>query len=264
MPIIDPTKEVQIMSKNCIDSYSTIVSSHGGTVSRLYDRDKSLQWQSSGANRDEISVILTVTFNVVSTETEFTFNRLMILNTNVKDFILEWWKASDSTWHSVVNAGIAENAGYTCFSFGAVKSSRIKLTLVNTQPHNKEKMIGQIVICRVLHVMSEGLTDYRINYSQKISQYEVGDGGLQIAYTRSPGSRVNRYGASATFTLLPRSDYEFLRCLKDEGEPFIWYPEAVTRPDEVWFVHWVNPITAFYTTTFTGAGYTLVMELSEV
>lgn len=260
---MDQSKEVQILTKNCIDSDSAITSSHSGSTDYLWDRDNDSKWKSVGANRDDVSAVLQIIFKIGSVETEFRFNRIMILNTNVKDFVLEWWEETDSTWHSVVDAGISANAGYVCFTFGTIKSSRIRLTLKNTQSHNKEKEIGELIITRIRYVLDTGFTNYEFSFVDKSSPYPLGDGGLHIAHVRSPGNRTTRYTARCVFTLLSRNDFEKLRCLKDEGEAFLWYPEAISRPDEVWLVHWVSPLSASYTTTFVGAGYSLMMELAE-
>lgn len=260
MPIIDPTKEIKIFTRNFIDSDTTIVSSHGGTTSYVYDRDKETKWTSWDGGDDGTPVTLTFTFNVGSTETEFTLNTLLILNTNIKAVTMEKW--SGSAWVFVFSDEANSDVG--CWSFGAVKTSRIRLTFTTTQSANKEKYAGEIILARLRYVLDTGFSSYELLYREKKAQIDLGDGGQSLAYTRAPGSRTNRYGARCSFQFLSRADYEKLLCLKDEGEPFLWYPEAVTRPGEIWFVNWVTPFSAKYTTLFTGNGYDLTMELQEV
>lgn len=262
MPIIDPTKEVKILTKNCVDSATTIVSDHGGTTSYLYDRDTSTLWKSSGADRDAIPSVLTFTFNVNGTETQFTINTLILLNTNARAIDFEWWNATTSLWVPIV--GWTLDADYGCFTFGAVLTSRVRLTLKNTQHPNHEKQLGQIIVARVRHVFSMGFSMYNVAFRNKQSQIELGDGSLAMAYTRPLGARIDRYAAQCVFSYLPRTDYDFLYCLKNEGEPFIFWPESVSRPTELWFVHWVNPFMASYMTAYVGNGYSLTMELQEV
>lgn len=262
MQIIDPTKEVKILTKNFVDSSSAIVSSFGGTTSYLYDRDNGTKFVSTGANRDVNSVQIDITFKVNGVETEFTLNTLLMLRTNVKDFVFYWFKASDSTYHSVVDDHAVTD--YSCHTFGAVKTSRVRLVLNNTQHPNQEKEIGDLIIARTRYVLSRGIANYQVAFRNKVSQIELGDGSLSMAYSRPLGSRIDRYGAQCGFNFLSRADYDFLYCLKNEGDPFLFYPESITRPHELWYVHWLNPFSASYMTTFTGNGYALTMELMEV
>lgn len=252
------------MTRNCVDADSSITSSHGGVKAYLYDRDNETIWKTEGANRDNVTVTLDITFKIGSVETEFNFNRLMILNTNIKNVLLEKYDSATGLYSQVFQDLIPDTRNYGCWYFGAVLTSRIRITITGTKLRNKEKEIGELIVTRVRRHISRGMTVYDVSYREKQSIYELGDGGMQIAYARAPGLRVGRYHAMAVFSYLTREDFEFLRCIKDEGQPFLWYPESITRPDEVWYVHWVNPFTANYTALFAAPGYTITMELSEV
>lgn len=263
MPIIDTTKEVKILTKNCVDAYSTIVSDHGGTVSYLYDRDSKTKFKSVNGNRDnDTPVQIDITFNVNGVETQFTINQFMMLNTNVKDFVLYWYDSTSLTYKSVVDD--STSVDYSCHTFGSVYTSRVRLILKTTQKPNHEKEIGDLILARVRHVMSRGMASYQVAFRNKVSQIELGDGGLALAYSRPLGGRINRYGAQCVFNFLNRDDYEFLYELKDDGDPFLFYPESITRPKELWFVHWLNPFAANYMTQFVGNGYSIMMELMEI
>ena len=263
-PILDPNKTVRILTKNFLDADTTIVSSHAGTTSYLWDRDVNTLWQTAGfmARRDQTEITLTITFNVGTVETQFTANTIMFLNNNLNFVKLESWNGS--AWEEVFQDYVPAASHDHVWYFGERTTSRMRITMLGTKQENKQKEIGELVIARTRYLMSTGMTSFQANYKQKVSMYEVADGGLRIAYTRAPGSRVARYGAVVTFDRITREDYEFLLALKNEGEPFLWYPESAQYPGEVWLVQWVNPFTAMYSHQMTTAGYTVTMELQEI
>jgi len=258
--IIDPTKEIRIYTKNCIDSDGTIASSHGGTTSYLCDRDNGLLWESSGARRDALPVTLTITFKVNGTETEFEINTLGLLNANIRALKAEYWNGS-----AYVDLFSNEEDGGIDFThFGEITTSRIRLTLTKTVLPNREKQIGEIIIARLRYILESGATSYDLIYRDKQASYQFGNGAQGIAYTRALASRINRYGARVSFEMIPRTDYEKLLSLKDEGEPFLFQPEAVSSPEDIFLVNWTSAFAAKYSTLYKGNGYDLTMEVSEV
>ena len=141
MAIVSGDREVRILTKNMVDSDSTITVSHGGTTANLYDRDLETEYTTAGAARDTISATISITFNVGSTETQFTFNALMLFNTNVKTIKLESWNSTTSVWVNQFTRVLVNNS--LCLTFGAIKTSRVRLTLYDTQTKfNQEKFIG--------------------------------------------------------------------------------------------------------------------------
>jgi hypothetical protein len=54
------------------------------------------------------------------------------------------------------------------------------------------------------------------------------------------------------------------KALKEAGQPFLWQPESVTVPEDVYYVHWTNAWDDRYMDNYKGAGYEVVMDLKEV
>jgi len=262
MPIPADKREIRILTENMVDADSTIVVSAGGTTANLFDRDKDNKYITSGVRRDTQAATIEVTFNVGTVETEFTLNTLIMLKTNVKLFKLEWFDSAESIFKTIIET---ERPGeITCLTFGAVKTSKIRLTLFTTQQPNREKEIGELIIARQRFILSDNPSSYDLVGREKKTIIELGDGQRHIAYTRFSDQRISKYGARVSFRFLPQADYDILECIKNEGTPFLWYPESLSRPLEIYKVNWVNPFETRYSIQFKGAGYDITMELEEV
>ena len=256
-------QEVKILTRNYIDGDSTITVSHGGNTAKLYDRDKNSLYVTSGAKRDTITAEVTIIFKVGTTETAFALNNFFLLNTNVKDFTFQ--RYASGAYVNVFDATVPENARFMYCEFGQITTSRIKILLKSTQyAFNQEKEIGEMIACRLRYNMSQNIATQTVSHREKKQTIELGDGQRHVAYTRFSENRISKYGASATFALMPQVDYDFLEALKNQGAPFLWYPESETRPQEIYYVNWVNQFIANYTSSYKGAGYDLTMELEEV
>jgi len=256
--------EVRILTANFVDSTSSIVSSHGGTVANLYDRDLQTKWKTSGANSDGTEAILTITFFVGVTETAFGVNSIILIGNNFKAFTLEYWNGSDYVALPNWTAQTANTETSFCVTFNYTSTSRIRIRATETMKPNREKEICELVIARQRFSLSENPKIYNLTFSQKVKRLELGDGGVIQSFTRFATNRTQRYSVRVSFTLLSRTDYERLYTLKNEGVPFLFYAESYQVPSEIWYVNWVNAWTAKYSVSFKGAGYDVDMELMEV
>lgn len=261
MSIIPTDKEVKIYTKNCLDSNSAVTVSHGGTTSYLYDEDKYTKYLTSGAKRDRMPATITIVFKVGAVETNFKINSLLLLNSNIRELKLEYYNGSAYIEHFAIDE-LSGNG--IVVHFGDVTTSRVRITLLKTQQPNQEKSIGELIVTRLRFYISENPVAYDMNYREKRNQFELGNGERHIAYTRFATYRVAKWGARISFTMLPYQDIENMLCLKNEGEPFLIQPEAVTRPDEIFTVNWVNAFAPKYTMTYKGVGFDFTMELEEV
>lgn len=260
--IVPADKEVRILTRNFLNADCTVTSSHGGTTSYLYDFDKYSKFTTSGAKRDTIAVTLTITLKVGATETTCDINTIALLNTNVRAFKAEWYRASDASYQTIFDFTAEENSVY--ISFGTIQTSRIRLTLYSTQQPNSEKSIGSLIIARQRFYLSKNPITYEMMYRDKRRALELGDGQHHIAFTRFSNNRIMKYGARLAFEFLNQQDIDNLEALKNEGQPFLFYPEASARPDEIYLVNWVNQFLARYTINYKGAGFSVDMELEEV
>ena len=259
----DLIRECRILTRNFIDSDSTITPSKGGDVLNLYDRDNDSLYLTVGAKRDTITADIEIIFKEGSTETEVTFNNFIMLNTNVKNFT--FYKYQSGVYVEAFTHTVPVGRKYISVAFGNITTSRIKVSLHSTQyKFNQEKEVGEMIVSRLRYVLSQNPVSYNRQDRETKSIITLADGSEHVAFTRFSDNRVSKYGASVGFSLMPQEDYDFLEILKNEGQPFLWWPEHDVRPQQIYFVNWVNAFTANYTTTFKGAGYDLTMELREV
>ena len=181
-------REVKIFTRNCVDRFSTITASHGGDTTKLYDRDRNNVYKTVNAKRDDITASLEIIFKVGTTETEFDISHLFLTNTNIGQYTFQ--KYVGGVFVDIYSGEIANGQDYLCLQFPVIRTSRIKLLMKTTQPKfNQEKKIGDIIVTRWRRTLTYGPDQYQMNFRQKVSMYEVGDGGLQMAYTRAPGRR---------------------------------------------------------------------------
>lgn len=263
MAAVDPSTEIRILTPNMIDANSTITLSHGGTALYLYDRDRSNKYVTVGAKRDNIEMSVVIVFKIGTVETPFTLNSFLMMDHNLKSWDLSWWNSTTSTWIPFLGND-NETADPVCFTFGAILTSRIRLKALKTMLPNKEKSIGEIIIARQRFVIGTNPSVYNFNFRQKKRQLEMGNGDLHIAYTQLSKNRITRYGATVGWKFLSPELYYCLMDLKNEGSTFLWYPESVYRPSEIWLVHIISAWVAKYSSEYKGAGYDVTLELQEV
>jgi len=255
-------EEVKVLTPNFVDSYSDITSSHGGTTSYLYDMDNCTKFKltSPGGNRDTKEATLEIIFKVGSTETEFLMNCFMLFRCNIREMGFDYW--SGSNWVNLTT--VSENTDdYIIRFFGEITTSRVRFRMKKTIDPNQFKEITKLIVAR-----------HRFNFPsysvlnevgrEKVATLILGDGSEHRAVTKFTPNRSMKYGANLTFEYLTRQEYENLRALKDENSPFLWMPESVYWPEEIYYVNWINPPPVNYSTKKKPNGYTLQMELHEV
>lgn len=257
--------EVRILTKNFIDGYTSIVSSHGGTLTNLYNSDNDAYWtnddQHNFSHWDTVEMTLDFTFKVGIVETEFKTDSVILVNNNLRDFDLYYWNAG--TWAHFLS--VTENEDKNLYlNFGAHTTSRIRLVMKTTMLPNERKRIGQLIIARGRMNLGRNYSVYDVSNREKVSSMTLGDGSEHRAVTRFTQYRTQKYGCRATFDYLSLFDYQNLIALKNEGEPFLWYPESDFKPDEIYLVSWVNPFASSYTMQNKATGWSVTMELREV
>lgn len=255
--------EIRVLTKNSVDSDSSITSSHGGTVSSIWDKDLGTEWRTQNGNEDSIEVSLEIIFKIGSTETEFATSFIALVGNNFRDFKIERWDSSVSEY-VLLTTQDGNTSSNLCITFNYILTSRIKFKITKTILPNREKKLCELLIARQRFVVSEDATVYDLTFTNKVRKVQLGNGSTHQAFTRFTTTRTQRYRAKISWRLLTRLDYDRLLALKNEGVPFVFYPESVQVPKEFFYVNWVNAFTANYTSKFKGAGYDLDMEVEEV
>ena len=262
MPVIPANTEVKIYTANFIDSSSTITSNYSGTTANLYDKDVNNYFETVGSTRDvDKNFQLDITFKIGSTETEMTLNSLILINHNWRDF--DFYIYENSAYRKVFS--VTENQlSHKLYHMGAEKTSRIRIIVSKTILPNREKKIGELIICRLRYYMKENPISVEALYREKKRTFELGDGSRVQSHTRFSTYRCAKWGARISFTMLPVGDISILESIKNEATPFLIQPEANSRPDQIYYVNWVNQFTYKYTMINKNIGFDTTMELEEV
>ncbi|MEW6095712.1 MAG: hypothetical protein AB1567_04185, partial [bacterium] len=134
---------VILLSQSRIDYNCTITLSSGTNAAALYDRDKKTVWQSVGSN-DTITEIITIDFGRSKP-----FNRLLLLNTNVKKYQL--CMADDTVIIEVLNNSELQN--FQTFELQNLQT--VKLKCFTTQTANQEKKIGELMLMEHYYTLAQ-------------------------------------------------------------------------------------------------------------
>jgi len=243
-----------------MDANSVFTSTHGGVTSMLYDRSAAVQFASSGANSDATTFELIIEFYEGGVSQTRTIDSLFLLNHNLKTWTFYRWDGA--AWQSVTNqtadATTSRYAGVTQFS-----TTKVKLSATATMTTNQEKAVGEIIVCGVA-IAAEDLASYDTKWREKTKEIVLGDGAIHRVMTRAVSGRNGRYEARCRWSYLTKAQRDNLKALKEAGQPFLWQPESVNVPEDVYYVHWTNAWDDKYMSNFKGAGYEVVMDLKEV
>lgn len=255
--------EPKFMDKNYVNEDDLITVSHGnGSKQYLFDRDNVSTWLTSGANDDATEVSIIVEFYEGELAVERDIDRALFINHNLKNYVLEYWDGA--AWVELAS-DTTEDQDVTFLSFTEVTTTKIRLTATETQVADAEKFIGELIVtAELLALAREVEPNYEVRGREQMFEQVMGDGTIRRAVTRWAQNRVQRYEASGAFSFVSEADRADLKDIRDNGDPFLWYPESISRPDEIFYVHWTTPWTERYVTSYKGAGSEIPFKFVEV
>lgn len=252
--------EPRIYSRNWIDANCVITSTYGGVTSYLYDRSVTPQFVTTGANSDATTVDIIIEFFEGGVSQNRTSGALFLLNHNIKTWDFQRW--SGSSWVSLQSLS-ADSSTNSYWDLAQYPTSKVKFTMSATKTPNQEKSIGEIVFCS-LSLAADDLASYDTKWREKTKEIVLGDGAIHRVITRAVSGRNGRYEARCRWSYLSKAQRDNFKALKESGQPFLWQPESVNVPEEVYYVHWTNAWDDKYMGNYKGAGYEVVMDLKEV
>ena len=252
--------EPRIYSQNWINSETVITPTHGGIVQYLYDTNPSTQWVTTGANSDAIYSEIVFEFYSAGVLASRTIDTIFIKNTNISQINVYRWNGS--SWVNVWSNYSGVSPQYA--SVSSFSSTKVRVTLGSTvAANNDEKRVGEIVFCN-LTLAADDMASYDTKWREKTKEIVLGDGSIHRVVTRAVSGRIGRYEARCRWSYLSKATRDNMKAIKEAGQPFLWQPESVTVPEEVYYVHWTNTWDDKYMSNFKGAGYEVVMDLKEV
>jgi hypothetical protein len=257
------SSEPLLFTKNYVDDEALVTVSHGdGSKGYLFDRDQDSKWTTSGANSDATEVSVAVEFYESGVAVSRTIDRILLINHNLKDWHLDYWDGS--AWVLLLTV-TADALGNTLKTLSSTATTKVRLRATATQIADAEKFVGEMVVCALLVDPGRDVEPaYAPRWRELTAELVMGEGSLHRVTTRWAQNRVQRYEASVTFSFLNSAARDALKAVRDDAEPFLWYPESVTRPAEIYLVFWSAPWAEKYVSSYKGAGSQVTMEVREV
>jgi hypothetical protein len=257
------TVEPIIYTRNYVDGYCSIAVTSNSTDKALaYDRDNSSVWQTSGENSDATESIYDVTFYDAGGATNRTIDTIILVNHNFKAPTLEYLDGS-LTWQTLAS-GSSLTASTTIFTFNSISVSRVRVRNSTTQITNAEKYLGEFIACATQITFAKDIPTLDSSHREKSAQVELGDGSIHKTTVLWSPTRSDKYGVHTRFDFLTTTLLESLRSLKSGGQAFLWQPESVSRPDQIYLVNWYGDFKYRYMSSYKGAGIQLDADFREV
>jgi hypothetical protein len=254
--------EPKILTKNYVQSDDTITASSGQTsVGALYNRDPQSRYMSSGADSDATQVTIEVDFYESGIVQNRTIDTLILQNHNLKDWNFDYWNGT--IWVTLITAtGDMATDEYRTFS--AVITTAVRIQATATQTPNQEKAIGEMIVNALLLDVGQDMMDYSIQFREYMALQRLGDGSYRKIVKRWTPNRIEKYEAAIGWKVMNLSTVNLLYTVKETNLPFYWYPESISRPDQIYYVHWTSPFKAAYSAMVKSAGWNINIDLKEV
>jgi hypothetical protein len=251
------TTEPKLYSKNAIDDESVFTVSSGSTViANIFDRDSESQWESSGEDDDANAIEIIVEFPEARD-----IDTAMVINHNLSDITIQYW--TGAAWSSWSNE-LSVVDDFTKLTGTKRSTTKMRLTASATQTADEEKAIGELIYCSLALDFGRDFKSYEVGAREKVSLNTLGDGTIHQVMTLFSTNRTQKYECRFQIQYLSVDNLEIYQSLKEVGDPLIWQPESVSRPDQVFLVYIQGPIRWAYSDQFKGAGVTLNGDLREV
>ena len=197
---------LKIFGENCVNGDCGYTFSSGSAlVAYLYDQNQATAWTSSGSN-DATEESIAITFkNWQGTEISRTFDRIIILNHNIKAGAFDYWDGS--AWQVISAAAMtAVTASNTLIELVTpISATRFRVRLTTTQTTNAEKYIGELKVCQSIITGSQlWRSDIPRNDEQKSGSFRTGQGGL-VSWRE-----WSKFGAAGTLYDVSKTDHDLL------------------------------------------------------
>ena len=197
---------LKIFSQNWLDENCTITPSSGdATKAKFYDQKQATQWLSEGSN-DAVEESVEISFNNWQAEAvDRTFNRIIILNHNLKTCAFDYWDGA--AWQVIAEAAMtAETEAYTYIELATpVSATIIRMRPATTQVVDAEKAIGELKFCNsIIDGAQQWLSSLPRSDDQQSGSQRTGEGRI-ISWRE-----WTKFGAAGTISNVSLADLNLL------------------------------------------------------
>jgi len=220
---------------NAVNENSLITVSSGAAVAyRLYDRDYSTVWKTSGQTSGSSAATEEILFQENGVAALKTLDTVILQNCNAVTAVLEF-KLSGG-WGGAITLTSANRAGISLkAAFTAKQAYGLRITFSSTQTANQEKQIGEVWALRTLFAPQKGFYSYEPAFTPITISTDTLDGGVKTALVKWSGDRVTRWSANLAFAGLSQAEADTLLAVCALGG-FVLYPEPDTLPQAIYEV----------------------------
>jgi hypothetical protein len=245
----------EFCGQNLLNTTSMLkVDSGTGTLSYLFDRNTSLDYQSVDYTGNT-STVLSVEF-----DSPTVVSRIMIQNHNLKAFRVFYNSATANTF--TPDYQITGNSATSHFlAFSSITVSSIQIQMDDVIDLNQERSIGELIItdCNVSLPNNPSANDYDPKlYKQKI-KHTMPDGGTSMFLIG------NKFQANMKLKFLSTTTKDLLLAVNNDGNPFYFVPEGTTTG---WLGHayevvWTNDFDFTYSENSKTQGWDGSIKIEE-
>lgn len=193
-----------------------------------------------------------------SVEVDRTINTFLLQNINLKEFKLQY-EDSGGSWQNVTGAVFTDNAlTRILVEFSDITTGRMKLIMNKTITKSEEKKIGEFWLLDNLYDLTDAMDAYRPATLQKQGSFRLSSFNDTLWWL------AEKYKATVGLKRITLAELGQLKAIYDPHEPFVWFPEPESRPNEIYLVNWKSPWSEPYSSKYKGLGYDVSMVLEEV
>lgn len=226
-----------VCGENFVNQNAVLTLSSGDAYkARLFDNDRGTRCPSIGSSE---GASWTVEINFADRRgagVSRTFDRLVILNHNLKNFYFEYWDAALLMWTGIggtfYTAGnLGDNAATDNYFVldAPISSTAIRLTATNTIGAVAEKLVGEIMCCAYVTDVRHIVTIERNDWDDG-GNYRL-DSGALVTFMRS-----TRFESKVSMDQVTLATYTLLEPLLRERQPMVWILHSDFRAADVFSV----------------------------
>lgn len=199
---------LKLFGENWLNKDCTVTGSANFTAASLaylYDQLPLSKAVTTGSS-DAIEEWVAITFNNwEGTETSCTFDRIILLNHNIKSGAFDYWDGS--AWQAISAAAMTAvaDANTLIELVTPITASRVRFRPYTTQTVDAQKYIGELKFCLAVLTGSQlWRSDIPRNDEQKSGNFRLGDGALVF------WKEWTKFAAQGTLYDVAKADHDLL------------------------------------------------------
>lgn len=260
--------QIVFFRKNWVDfeRATSVATATEATALALYvlDRSNRTAWGTSGsvdANNTQIAVS--------SGGDIGTIDSVLLLGHNFLNFLLEYQDPTSLLWMTISNV-VSNMASSNFFTFAAIQTANIRVTVYGTQVPNSEKILGQFIITSTLGKLAGWPVIAKPILGRNLLAQDMLSGKSSVV------QNIGMYSASLTVANWSNpADLSIVESLFDNSEGFLYWPcggdqnqfrsvRQGYRMQDIYLVRCVSEFSPEFAQGLYQSGMKLQIDLKEV